>query len=319
MKFIPLGKSDISISAIVMGTWQAGKAMWTRIDDSAIQKALVAAFDSGITTFDTAPAYGNGYSEQMVAKALGLMRQEVIYATKVFPNNLAKEALINSCHQSLRDLKTDYIDLFQIHWPAGSFKTKAVPVAESLEAMTQLKKEGKIRALGVSNFSADQLQEALEYAQIDSIQPPYSLFWRQFEADAGKVSQEQQVTTLAYSPMAQGVLTGKFGPDHQFDKKDHRAKQRLFDPKLWPTVQSALDELKPIAEKYGATSGQLALAWVLSRPNSAAIAGARNAKQVGQNAAAAQFELEEDDLAEMDRISTLVTDRLDEDPVMWAF
>ncbi len=169
-------------------------------------------------------------------------------------------------------------------------------MAESLGAMLQLKKEGKIRALGVSNFSAEQLQEALEYAPIDSIQPPYSLFWRQFENDAGKVSQEQQVTTLAYSPMAQGILTGKFGPDHQFDKKDHRAKQRLFDPELWPTVQTALEELKPIAEKYGATLGQLALAWVLSHPNSAAIAGARNAEQVRQNAAAAQFELESEDL-----------------------
>ncbi len=100
MKFIPLGESDITISAIIMGTWQAGKAMWTRIDDSAIQKALTAAFDSGITTFDTAPMYGNGHSEQMVAKALGSMRQEVIYATKVFADKLAKEALIESCHQS---------------------------------------------------------------------------------------------------------------------------------------------------------------------------------------------------------------------------
>ena len=319
MKFIPLGKSDITISAIIMGTWQAGKAMWTRIDDSAIQKALVAAFDSGITTFDTAPMYGSGHSERMVAKALGPMRHEVIYATKVFADKLAKEALIESCHQSLRDLKTDYIDLFQIHWPAGSFRTKKVPVAESLGAMLQLKKEGKVRALGVSNFSAEQLKEALEYAQNDSIQPPYSLFWRQFENDAAPVSQEQQVTTLAYSPLAQGVLTGKFGPDHQFDKKDHRAKQRLFDPELWPTVQTALGELKPIAEKYGATLGQLALAWVLSHPNSTAIAGARNAEQVRQNAAAADIEIEAEDLTEMDRISKTVTDHLDDNPVMWAF
>lgn len=319
MKLMPLGKTDLTISAIVMGTWQAGKAMWTRIDDSAIQKALTAAFDSGITTFDTAPAYGNGYSEQMVAKALGPMRREVIYATKVFANNLAKEALINSCHQSLRNLKTDYIDLFQIHWPAGSFKTKKVPVAESLGAMQQLKKEGKIRALGVSNFSAEQLKEALEFAQIDSIQPPYSLFWRQFEADAGKVSQKEQVTTLAYSPMAQGILTGKFGPEHKFDKKDHRAKQRLFDPEMWPRIQAALGELKPIAEKYGATLGQLALAWVLSHPNNAAIAGARNAEQVQQNAAAAAIEIEAEDLEEMDRISKTVTDHLDDNPVMWTF
>jgi len=319
MRFILLGQSHIAISAIVMGAWQAGKAMWTRIDDNAIQKALAAAFDSGITTFDTAPLYGNGHSEQMVAKALGSMRHEVVYATKVFADKLAKEALIKSCHQSLRDLKTDYIDLFQIHWPAGSFKTKKVPVSESLEAMLQLKKEGKIRALGVSNFSAEQLKEALAYAPIDSIQPPYSLFWRQFESDAAKVSQKEGVTTLAYSPLAQGVLTGKFGPDHQFDKKDHRTKLRLFDPEIRPTVQTALGELKPIADKYGATLGQLALAWVLSHPDSCAIAGARNAEQVRQNAAAAEIKIEAEDLKEMDQISKTVTDRLDDDPVMWAF
>jgi len=319
MRFILLGQSDIAISPIVMGAWQAGKAMWTRIDDNAIQKALVAAFDSGITTFDTAPLYGNGHSEQMVAKALGPMRHEVVYATKVFADKLAKEAVIKSCHQSLRDLKTDYIDLFQIHWPAGSFKTEKVPVSESLEAMLQLKKEGKIRALGVSNFSAGQLKEALAYAPIDSIQPPYSLFWRQFENDAAKVSQKEKVTTLAYSPLAQGVLTGKFGPDHQFDKKDHRTKLRLLDPEIWPTVQTALGELKPIADKYGAALGQLALAWVLSHPDSCAIAGARNAEQVRENAAAAEIKIEAEDLEEMDQIGKTVTDRLDDDPVMWAF
>jgi len=319
MRFILLGQSDIAISTIVMGAWQAGKTMWTRIDDNAIQKALVAAFDSGITTFDTAPRYGNGHSEQMVAKALGRMRHEVVYATKVFADKLATEALIKSCHQSLRDLKTDYIDLFQIHWPAGSFKTEKVPVSESLEAMLHLKKEGKIRALGVSNFSAGQLKEALAYAPIDSVQPPYSLFWRQFENDAAKVSQKEKVTTLAYSPLAQGVLTGKFGPDHQFDKKDHRTKLRLFAPEIWPAVQTALGELKPIADKYGATLGQLALAWVLSHPDSCAIAGARNAEQVRQNAAAAEIKIEAEDLEEMDQISKTVTDRLDDDPVMWAF
>ncbi|MDM8524097.1 aldo/keto reductase [Desulfococcaceae bacterium HSG8] len=319
MKSLPLGKSDIRITPIIMGTWQAGKSMWAGIDDAESVKTMRAAFDSGITTFDTATVYGDGHSEQIVAKALGDMRGEVIYATKVFPNRLKYEKVLDACHQSLRDLKTDYIDLYQIHWPSGSFGSKNVPIEETMRAMNDLKEQGKIRAIGVSNFSAEQIEEAAQYGQIDSLQPPYSLFWRQVENDAMPYCAENSITILAYSPMAQGVLTGKFGPDHKFAKGDHRSKNRLFKPDIYPKVQEALARLRPIAERNQATLGQLALAWVISHPGTCAIAGARNAEQSAQNAKAGEISLSADELAEIDAIGRNITDLLDDNPVMWEF
>jgi len=171
----------------------------------------------------------------------------------------------------------------------------------------------------VSNFNRDQIAEAMQYGRIDSLQPPYSLFWRHLENDAAAFCRENDVTVLAYSPMAQGILTGKFGPDHTFDDGDHRSASRLFQPEIWPIVQSALDKLRPMAERNNITLGQLALAWVTAHENTCAIAGARNAEQARQNAAAGDIALSLEDLAEMDIIGRTVTDRLDDNPVMWDF
>ncbi|MFH1983118.1 MAG: aldo/keto reductase [Pseudomonadota bacterium] len=319
MDTIPLGKTDIQITPIIMGTWQAGKTMWTGIDDNDTIRALRAAVDAGITTIDTATVYGNGHSERIIASALGEVRSKVVYATKVFANRLAYDQVIASCEQSLKDLGTDWIDLYQIHWPAGAFGSKMVPVEETMRALNDLKQQGKIRAIGVSNFSGDQIAEAMKYGRIDSLQPPYSLFWRHVEKDAVAFCRENDITILAYSSMAQGILTGKFGPDHTFDKGDHRAGSRLFQPEMWSWVQAALTRLRPIAERNGVSLGQLALAWVVAHENTCAIAGARSADQVRQNAAAGDVVLSVEDLSEMDAIGRSVTDHLDDNPVMWDF
>jgi myo-inositol catabolism protein IolS len=216
MKYIPLGKTDIQLSAIIMGTWQAGKAMWAGIEDAETTRAMAAAFDAGITTFDTATVYGNGHSEQVLGKALGHVRQQVVFATKVFAHSLAYEKVFKACHKSLRDLGTDYIDLYQIHWPAGFFGSREVPIEETMRALTELKQQGKIRAVGVSNFSREQIEAAEPFGAVDSYQPPYSLFWRQMEDTAIAYCRERGITVLAYSPMAQGILTGKFGPEPVF-------------------------------------------------------------------------------------------------------
>jgi len=220
-----------------MGTWQAGKTMWTGIDDDETTKAMRAAFDAGITTFDTATVYGNGHSERIVGRALREVRDRVVIATKVFAHSLAHDKVVKACHASLKDLGTDYIDLYQIHWPAGSFGSKKVPIGETMEALNKLKEQAKIRAIGVSNFSREQIEEASRYGQIDSHQPPYSLFWRHEEKDAIPCCVRNKISILAYSPMAQGILTGKFGPDHTFEDGDHRAKNRLFHPEHYPRVQ----------------------------------------------------------------------------------
>ena len=176
MEYRMLGTSGIKISAIIMGTWQAGKDMWVGIDDTESTQAIKAAYDAGITTFDTAEVYGNGHSEKIVGNALQDVRDKVVIATKVFSNHLKYQQVMDACHGSLKNLNTDYIDLYQIHWPPGSFGSKKVPLEETMRALTDLKSQGKIRAVGVSNFSRSQLEDVATYGKIHSLQPPYSLF-----------------------------------------------------------------------------------------------------------------------------------------------
>lgn len=313
-----LGNSDVKITPIIMGTWQAGKKQWVGIEDSETIKAIRAAFEQGITTVDTAEIYGEGHSEQIVAEALHDVRDRVTYADKVFANHLKYDQVIEACDRSLKNLKTDYIDLYQIHWPTGSFNTEIVPIEETMSALNALKEQGKIRAIGVSNFSRAQLAEAAQYGRIDSLQPPYSLFWRQVEQDAQPDCIEHNISILAYSSLAQGLLTGKFGPEPpQFAEGDHRSKNRLFHGGNYARAQQALDKLRPIADRHQCTLAQLSLAWLIAQPQTNAIAGARNAEQSSQNAKAAEIKLSEAELREIDAIGRLVTDPLGDNPVMW--
>jgi len=212
MEFRMLGTSGIKISSIIMGTWQAGKEMWAGIDDVESTTAIKAAYDAGITTFDTAAVYGDGHSEKIVGNALQDVRDNVVIATKVFSNHLKHQQVIDACHRSLKNLNTDYIDLYQIHWPPGSFGAKPVPLEETMGALNDLKAQDKIRAIGVSNFSRSQIEDAAKYGDIDSLQPPYSLFWRKVETDALPYCFENNITVLAYSSMAQGLLTQRGSP-----------------------------------------------------------------------------------------------------------
>ena len=319
MERLRLGTSEIEVTRIIMGTWQAGKAMWAGIDDRETTKAIRAGYDAGINTFDTAESYGKGHSERILGEALASVRDRVVLATKVPSHLLQYDQVIEACHRSLENLRTDCIDLYQIHWPAGSFKSKIVPIEETMRAMNDLEAQGKIRAIGVSNFSRAQLEEACRHGRIVSLQPPYSLFWRHAEQNAMPYCRENGITLLAYSPMAQGLLTGKFGKGHKFAKGDHRKRNKLFRQEHAERVQRALDELRPIAEERGITLGQLALGWVIAQPGTCAIAGARNAEQVLENAKAGEVRLSAPDLARMNEIGRRVTDPLGRDPVLWNF
>lgn len=319
MELRGLGTSGIEITPIIMGTWQAGKAMWADIDDRETVRAIRAAFDAGITTFDTAESYGKGHSERILGEALAPVRDRVVLATKVASDHLGYDQVFEACRRSLQNLRTDCIDLYQIHWPAGSFKSRTVPIEETMAALNDLKVQGRIRAIGVSNFSRAQLEEACRHGEIVSLQPPYSLFWRHVERDAMPYCREKNITVLAYAPMAQGLLTGKFAKGHRFAKGDHRGRNRLFSREHAERVHRALDELRPIAECRGITLGQLALAWVIAQPGSCAIAGARKAEQVLENAKAAEVRLTPAEMEELDRIGRNVTDNLDSDPVLWNF
>ncbi|MFM7325118.1 MAG: aldo/keto reductase, partial [Nodosilinea sp.] len=239
-----------------------------------------AAVDLGVTTFDTAEIYGDGYAEELLGRALVDVRDRVVIATKVFSTHLKAAEVITACEQSLRRLQTDVIDLYQVHWPAGAFNSERVPIGETMAALTQLQAQGKIRAIGVSNFSRQQLVEAMTYGRIDSCQPPYSLFWRGAEAEQLPYCVEHQLTVLAYSSLAQ---------------------------------------LQPIAERYHISLGNLALAWLIAQPQTVAIVGARDPEQARNNARAVEVTLSPEDLQAMDRISRLVSDRVGPNPVMWDF
>jgi aryl-alcohol dehydrogenase-like predicted oxidoreductase len=320
METRPLGTSNIQITPIIMGTWQAGKRGWTGIQDEDTIKAIRTAFEAGITTVDTAEIYGDGHSEQIVAQALSDVRDQVVYATKVLPNHLKYNQVIEACDRSLKNLQTDYIDLYQIHWPSGSFKSEIVPIEETMRALNKLQEQGKIWAIGVSNFSRDQLAEAAQYGRIESLQPPYSLFWRQIEKDLVPYCVENNISILAYSSLAQGLLTGKFGPAHQFSEGDNRSSNKLFsDQENYTRVQTALEKLRPIAERNHCTLAQLSLAWLIAQPQTHAIVGARHDEQSQQNAQAAAIQLSDHDLDEIDHIGKIVTDPLDDNLMMWNF
>ena len=219
----------------------------------------------------------------------------------------------------MSNLNTDYLDLYQIHWPSGAFNSPVVPISETMSALTKLKEQGKIRAIGVSNFNRAQLEEASQYGRIDSLQPPYSLFWRQVETDAMPYCVEHNISILAYSSLAQGLLTGKFSSDHKFSADDIRAKNKLFQGENYQRAQQAVAQLRPLAESRNCSLAQLALAWLIAQPQTNAIAGARNADQVADNVKAATLTLSSDELEEIDRIGRQVSDHLDSNPVMWNF
>jgi myo-inositol catabolism protein IolS len=319
MKIQQLGTTNLQVTQIMMGTWQAGKKMWVGIDDAESIQAIRAGFEAGITTIDTAEVYGQGHSEQIVAQAVGDVRHQVVYATKVFANHLKYEQVMEACDRSLANLQTDYIDLYQIHWPAGSFNSEVVPISETMRALNDLKQAGKIRAIGVSNFSQVELAEAAQYGRIDSLQPPYSLFWRYVEQDAQAYCIANQISILAYSPLAQGLLTGKFGPGHKFDPADNRVDNKLFQGENYQRAQAAIAQLRPIAERYQTSLGNLALAWLIAQPQAHAIVGARSSSQSTENAQAGSLELAAADLAKIDAIGRTVTDHLDTNPVMWEW
>lgn len=318
MQYDNIGPSDLKSSKIILGTWQAGKSMWANIDDKETTRAIRGALDTGINCIDTAIEYGGGHSERIIAKALSdVTRGEYYLLTKVFADKLGYDQVIAECDKSLKNLATDYIDLYQIHWPAGAWGSNVVPINETMEALVTLKQNGKIRNIGVSNFTAKQLKEASDYGPIISNQPPYSLLWRQYEEDTNTYCRENNLAILAYSPLSQGILTGKFKKDHKFAAGDHRSRNRLLEPQIFPKVEEVLASLQEYADKYSTSIGNIALNWLVSQPRTFAIVGARKLSQVQDNAKACNFQLTPNELMEIDTLSRLVTDNMQQDGTLW--
>lgn len=312
MQYRKLGETDLSLSVITFGAWAAGGWMWGKTERNDAVEAIRAAYDIGVTSIDTAPIYGQGTSEEIVGEAIkGIPREKVQILTKFGMRwNLAKgdfnftskdndgndidiykyagkESVIKECEDSLRRLGTDYIDLYQIHWPDIT-----TPINETFEAVAKLIEQGKVRYAGVCNYDAAQMAEAEKTLKLASNQIPYSMVNRGIEEETLPYCIEHHKAILAYSPLERGLLTGKITPGYQFQPGDHRANHKHFQPEIIERTNRLLQKIKPIADEKGATLSQLVLRWTVERPGiTIALVGARNAAQSVQNAKAVDFEL----------------------------
>lgn len=321
MQYRKLGHSDLEVSAITFGAWAAGGWMWGSTDRNEAIDAIRASYQVGVTSIDTAPIYGQGVSEEIVGEAIkGFSRDKVQILTKFgmrwdlakgdfgfksYKNDgeaidvykyAGKESIIYECEQSLKRLGTDYIDLYQIHWPDST-----TPIDETFEAVSKLIDQGKIRFAGVCNYDAAQMAEAEKTLQLVSNQIPFSMVNRDIEKETVPYCIANNKSILAYSPLERGLLTGKITSDYKFKDGDHRAGHAHFQPDFVEKTNQLLDKIKPIAEKHNASLGQLVLRWTIERPGiTIALAGARNAEQAVQNAEAININLSKEELKTID-------------------
>lgn len=318
MDYRKIGKSDLELSTITFGAWAAGGWMWggTKQNDSV--KAIHAAYEQGVTSIDTAPIYGQGTSEEIVGEAIkDIPRDKVQILTKYGmrwdlkkgdfafnskDNNgndieiykyAGKESVVKECEDSLRRLGTDYIDLYQVHWPDST-----TPIQETMEAVEKLIKEGKVRYAGVCNYNAAQMEEASGYVDLVSNQVPYSMVKRDIEKEVVPHAIENNQSILAYSPLERGLLTGKMKPGYKFGEGDHRAGLPYFTDENIEKTNEFLENIKVLANDKNATLAQLVLRWTVEQPGiTIALAGARNPQQAVQNAKAMVIDLTEQELA----------------------
>ena len=291
MEYRVLGTTDIEVSTIAFGCWPIiGGFTWGDQDHADSIAALRAAYDEGITFYDTAEAYGKGASEQLIAEALGEQRDNIAIASKVSPGHLAADDLRAACERSLQHLKTDYIDLYQIHWPS-----REVPLEDTLATLAELVEEGKVRACGVSNFGPRDLAECLSGdLPIVTNQVAYNLVFRAIEYEVQPVCVESGVSILPYSPLAQGLLLGKFAKADEVPVD--RARTRHFastrdearhsEAGCEELLFEAIAEFLTIARAGGYSPAEAAIGWLLGQEAvPSVLVGARNAEQARQNAA----------------------------------
>lgn len=317
MKYRKIGTSELELSVVTFGAWAAGGWMWGGNQHLDSVKAIRASYDLGVTSIDTAPAYGQGTSEEIVGEAIkGIPRDKVQILTKYglrwntkqgqhffnsFDNHgkpielyrySGKDGIIKECEDSLRLLKTDYIDLYQIHWADPT-----TPIQETMEAVNELILSGKVRYAGVCNYSVEQMKEAEKYINLVSNQVPYSMVNRGIEKELVPHMLETNKSILAYSPLERGLLTGKIKPGHQFAEGDHRSGLASYNNANIVRTNAFLQKIKPLADEKKATLGQLVIRWTVEQPAiTIALVGARNADQAIQNAKAMDIQLSVDEI-----------------------
>ncbi|MCA0855725.1 aldo/keto reductase [Phaeobacter italicus] len=306
-----IGRSGIEASVIGLGTWAIGGWMWGGTDEDASTSAIQASVDAGVTLIDTAPAYGQGLAEEIVGKALQGRRDEVVLATKCglvwhtqkgnhffdydgapVHRYLGKDAIIYEVEQSLRRLRTDYIDHYITHW-----QDPTTPIDETMEALEQLKTQGKIRSIGASNTTTEDIAAYVAAGQLDAVQEEYSMVKRDIETSLLPLCSEHGVSVLSYSSLALGLLSGKVGPDRVFSGDDQRKDNPRFSQPNRQKIAAMMEDIAPVADQHDASLAQIVIAWTVQQPGiTFSLCGARNPQQALENAAAGRLRLSAEEL-----------------------
>ncbi|MFL5268726.1 MAG: aldo/keto reductase [Stellaceae bacterium] len=315
MEFRQFGRTSLKISALGFGCWEIG-GTYGSVDETQFQRAVHTAIDAGITCFDTAEAYGMGVSEEALARALGSRRNDVVIATKFgvgyeeMPNrrDSTRKRVLASIDKSLQRLRTDHVDIYLVHWPDPN-----TPLAETVGALDDIVRQGKTRYIGVSNFRLAQIEEAMGLRRVDVVQYAWNMFDRRMQSEIFPYCAAQQIGVMAYGSLAYGMLSGTFRAGMRFDESDWRSKggmlgslnlfRTLFGPEHFPRNLAAVEELKPLAAKYGKALPAFALRWTLSNPIvGTALVGFRTPAEVTENMGALGWEISNADMAEIDAV-----------------
>jgi aryl-alcohol dehydrogenase-like predicted oxidoreductase len=309
----PLGNSGISVSAVSIGTWAIGGANWGAVNDEESVAAIQEAIDVGMTFIDTADIYGKGHSEEIVGKAIKGRRDQVVVATKVANRwNEAGEVwpdcsydyILEAVRASMERLQTDYIDAYIIHRPDPN-----TPIPETMRALDKLLNDGVVRAVGVSRYDREQIEQARQCIQLHVAQYPLNIFRREEITPILPFCRQHEIGVMAYAPLSKGLLTGKFDSATTFPENDLRSGIGAFQGAAFKDRLDAVEKLKPIAARHGKTLAQLAINWNLCQPGvTTALTGAKTPQQVRENAGGAGWRLTTQDLNEIERIAQDLTD-----------
>jgi len=309
MEYAMISGTKMNVSRIALGTWAIGGWMWGGSDEAESIRTIHTALDQGINLIDTAPVYGFGVSEETVGKAIEQRghREDVFIATKVglewrngsITRNSSPERIRQEIQCSLRRLRTSYVDIYQVHWP-----DPAVPIEETARTMRALYNEGLIRAIGVSNYSPEQMDRFMSASELHTVQPPYNLFERQIDRDVLPYVRDNGLSAFAYGPLCRGLLTGKMRPDTKFAGDDLRNSDPKFRPPRYAQYLKAVEQLDQLAQKkYGKRVMDLAVRWVLDQPGiTTALWGARHPAQLEAVNGALNWKLDAEALAAIDQI-----------------
>ena len=306
MEYVEIPRTELKVSRVAIGTWAIGGWMWGGTDEAESIATIRAAIEHGINVVDTAPAYGFGRSEEIVGKAIAHARADVIIATKVglewqggkVSRNASRARIMREIEDSLRRLQTDYIDVYQVHWP-----DPLVTIEETADAMYTLYNQGKIRAIGVSNFSVDQIARFRRVAPLHVLQPPYNLFEREIEADLLPYCRENKIATFGYGALCRGLLSGRMRAETAFGGDDLRRSDPKFVVPRFAQYLSAVQKLDQLAQlRFGKRVIHLAVRWMLDQGITTALWGARHPNQLLPVDEIAGWQLDSPTKAKIDQI-----------------